>query len=219
MVKSLNEFLVHVDETRALVTLRTDVEIPFLELGTERVAQDVEPMVSMEDEPMAEPIRTKCDGNHGGPPCADHECWARDDTKPIEAPDVSNAASRAASGDVLGPSALNGGDSGRASQALAVVPEPEVLAPSQYERQLDPRSLKEARMLATDMFASKLFSAYGTPQGVLSTVMLGRELGLPAMASLRSVHVIEGRHALSAALMVTLVLKSGFADISSRCPR
>jgi hypothetical protein len=67
-------------------------------------------------------------------------------------------------------------------------------------------------MLASDMHASRLFSAYGTPQGVLSTVMLGRELGLPAMAALRSVHVIEGKHALSAQLMVALVLKSGFAE-------
>jgi hypothetical protein len=42
--------------------------------------------------------------------------------------------------------------------------------------------------------------------------MVGRELGLPAMASLRSVHNIDGKHSLSAALMVALVLKSGLAD-------
>ena len=57
-----------------------------------------------------------------------------------------------------------------------------------------------------------MFDGYGTPQGVLSTVMLGRELGLPAMASLRSVHIIKGKHSLSADLMVALVLKSGMAD-------
>ena len=49
-------------------------------------------------------------------------------------------------------------------------------------------------------------------KAVLSTVMLGRELGLPAMAALRSVHIIEGKHALSADLMVALVLKSGLAE-------
>jgi len=42
--------------------------------------------------------------------------------------------------------------------------------------------------------------------------MVGRELGLPAMASLRSIHNIEGRHALSASLMVALVIKSGLAE-------
>ena len=59
------------------------------------------------------------------------------------------------------------------------------------------------------MHDSRMFSAYGTPQAVLSTVLLGRELGMPAMAALRSVHVIEGKHSLSADLMVALVLKSG----------
>ena len=43
-------------------------------------------------------------------------------------------------------------------------------------------------------------------------MLLGRELGMPAMAALRSVHVIEGKHSLSADLMVALVLKSGLAE-------
>jgi 5'-3' exonuclease len=85
-------------------------------------------------------------------------------------------------------------------------------APEQWERQLDPRSMTQARTLSKDLFDSRMFSAYGTPQGVLSTVMVGRELGLPAMAALRSIHVVEGRHSLSSALMVALVLKSGFAE-------
>ena len=53
---------------------------------------------------------------------------------------------------------------------------------------------------------------YGTPQAVLETMLLGRELGLPAMAALRSIHIIEGKHSLSADLMVALVLKSGLAE-------
>ena len=40
-------------------------------------------------------------------------------------------------------------------------------------------------------------------------MLLGRELGMPAMGALRSVHIIEGKHSLSADLMVALVLKSG----------
>jgi 5'-3' exonuclease len=97
---------------------------------------------------------------------------------------------------------------------ILAVREPEVLAPApaEWERQLDPRSMKEARVLAEDLFKSRMFSAYGTPHGVLSTVLVGRELGLPAMAALRSIHNIDGRHTLSAALMAALVLKSGMAE-------
>jgi len=95
-----------------------------------------------------------------------------------------------------------------------VVHEPEVLAPApaEWERQLDPRSMRDAQKLAVDMHQSRMFSGYGSPQAVLSTVMVGRELGLPAMASLRGIHNIEGKHSLSAALMVALVLKSGLAE-------
>ncbi len=98
--------------------------------------------------------------------------------------------------------------------ALSVIqPMPEIVtAPGEWELQLDPRSMKDARQLATDMHQSRMFSAYGNPQAVLSTVMTGRELGLPAMASLRSIHNIDGKHSLSAALMSALVLKSGLAE-------
>ena len=72
--------------------------------------------------------------------------------------------------------------------------------------------MHQAVRLAKRMHDSRMFDGYGTPQGVLSTVMLGRELGMPAMASLRSVHIIEGKHSLSADLMVALVLKSGLAE-------
>ena len=72
--------------------------------------------------------------------------------------------------------------------------------------------MADAVRLAQRMHDSRMFSAYGTPQAVLSTVLLGRELGMPAMGALRSVHVIEGKHSLSADLMVALVLKSGMAE-------
>ena len=90
-----------------------------------------------------------------------------------------------------------------------VVPEP---VPSEWERGLEPRCMADAVRLAQRMHDSKMFSAYGLPQAVLSTILLGRELGMPAMASLRSVHTIKGKHCLSADLMVALVLKSGKAD-------
>ena len=93
--------------------------------------------------------------------------------------------------------------------AVAVVEQP---APDEWERSLEPRSMNDACLLSKRLYEAKMFSGYGSPQAVLSTVLLGRELGLPAMASLRSVHIIEGQHTLSAELMVALVLKSGMAE-------
>ena len=81
-----------------------------------------------------------------------------------------------------------------------------------WERSLDPRNMAQAMTLSEWMLETRLFSDYGSPQAVLSTILLGRELGMPAMASLRSVHIIEGKHALGAHLMVGLVLKSGLAE-------
>lgn len=92
--------------------------------------------------------------------------------------------------------------------ALEVLPAPA----ADYALQLDPRSMTQAKQLAVDMHHSRMFTAYGSPQAVLATVMVGRELGLPAMASLRMIHNIEGKHSLSAQLVVALVLKSGLAE-------
>lgn len=104
-------------------------------------------------------------------------------------------------------------DGDHAPQSAIAVREPDaIISAPDWERGLDPRSMKEARLLSKDLYDSRMFSAYGTPQGVLSTIMVGRELGLPAMASLRCIYNLEGKHALSAALMAALVLKSGFAE-------
>lgn len=93
--------------------------------------------------------------------------------------------------------------------AIARVPDVLAPAPAEFERQLEPRSYDQARLLSEDMAKSRMFSGYGTPHQVLSTVLIGRELGLPAMASLRGIFNIEGRHALSAQTMVAIILRSG----------
>jgi hypothetical protein len=81
-----------------------------------------------------------------------------------------------------------------------------------YERQLEPRTLAEAFNLAKSMFQSRLFSAYGSDHAVLSTILAGREFGMPAMASLRAFHIIEGRPTLAADTIRALVLQSGAAE-------
>jgi hypothetical protein len=71
--------------------------------------------------------------------------------------------------------------------------------------------MDEAVKLSQRMFESRLFSAYGTPQAVLATVLAGRELGIPAMASLRAFHIIEGKTQPSADTLAALVMRSGKA--------
>lgn len=167
---SLKEFQSSVDLTRQLITLRTDVELPFEEIAGARVPKVAESFASFvaEEDDDEEPAATPGPVAVADPP--------------------SKAITVREPGDIVLP------------------------APAEWERGLDPRSMKDARILALDLYNSRMFSAYGTPQGVLSTIMVGRELGLPAMASLRQIHNIEGRHALAASLMVALILKSGFAE-------
>jgi 5'-3' exonuclease len=177
-VTALREFAPFLPVTRQLVTLRSDVPIPFAEIAAERVPKDtqafIEEMGADDMDTTTEEVTTPADGAPQEPAAT-----------PVP-PSVTALAPREV--EVLGP------------------------ASSEWQLQLDPRSIDAARMLAKDMHASRLFSSYGTPQGVLATIMLGRELGLPAMASLRQIHIIEGKQALSASLMVALILKSGMAE-------
>lgn len=97
-----------------------------------------------------------------------------------------------------------------ASQALA---RQEVLpADVSYERQLEPKNLAEAYKLSVAMSQSRLFSAYGNPDAVLATVLAGREFGMPAIASLRAFHVVDGKPTLAADTIRALVLRSGAAE-------
>jgi 5'-3' exonuclease len=84
--------------------------------------------------------------------------------------------------------------------------------PVDFSQQLEPRTMPEAITLAKHMFESRLFGAYGTPQAVLATVLAGREIGIPAMASLRAFHIIEGKPTMSAGAIQALVLKSRLAN-------
>ena len=54
--------------------------------------------------------------------------------------------------------------------------------------------------------------AYGNAPAVLTAILAGRELGLAAMASLRGIHMVKGRAALSAQVMTAMILRSGLAE-------
>jgi 5'-3' exonuclease len=180
---SLEELKPRLATVRALVTMRTDAPIPFAEILATRVPKDSGAFAMDTEEEMEEQV----------------------------AEEAAAFVAETTSTPAAAPTPAGPKEAPKPSTAIAV--QGEVLpAPAEWERQLDPRSLRQATQLAQDMFASRMFGAYGTPQGVLSTVMVGRELGLPALAALRSIHVVEGRHTLSAALMVALVLKAGLAE-------
>ncbi len=104
-----------------------------------------------------------------------------------------------------------------AGKSIAVRP-PDELAPmpEDYERQMDPRSIGQAYKLALEMHRSGMFADYGSAQAVLSTALVGRELGIPFMTSLRTIHVIKGKHALSAQLIVAMCLKNPLCEYFRR---
>lgn len=187
VLAALREFQPQLETTRKLVTMRTDVDLPFEEIAADRVPKEAVTFDTYGEEDMDTDIDLNEQAQQPETPAP-----AATGPQPVERP-----AEKPPETD--------------AGQALAVRDEALVM-PDSWERGLDPRSMREARLLAKDMYDSRMFSAYGTPQAVLATVMVGRELGLPAMASLRCIHNIEGKHSLSASLMVALVLKSGLAE-------
>jgi hypothetical protein len=91
-----------------------------------------------------------------------------------------------------------------------MVREPQVV--EAWERRLEPVSRADAKVLALDMWASRLFMPFGNAPAVLAAIMMGREMGISAMASLRGIHVIEGKPAFSVHLMMALVWRSGLVD-------
>lgn len=183
VVASLREFKPRLPLTRRLIQLRYDAPIPIADLDAPRVAPPMEA-----PEPMRAPTPTVVDMT----------------LAPI--PDVPAASASQV------PSNGNGHAAPAGDHALAPVTHSAAPAPVEWERQLEPRSMHDVIALAKYVHDSRLFAAaYGTPQAVLSTVLAGRELGLQAMASLRAVHIIDGKPTLSADLIRAMVIRSGVA--------
>lgn len=80
---------------------------------------------------------------------------------------------------------------------------------------LEPRTPAEAFKLARSLFESRLFSGLSNPDAALAAIMIGRERGLPALATVQNTHVIKGKITLSASLIVGLVLKSPLCEYFS----
>jgi hypothetical protein len=78
----------------------------------------------------------------------------------------------------------------------------------QADRAFEPNSMEEAYRLAKILVASRMLPRHlGTPEAAFAVIIAGRELGLTAMQSTRSLFFVEGKVTLSADLMVALVKK------------
>ena len=101
----------------------------------------------------------------------------------------------------------NGGIGG-----AAMVPAPLAKTVPAYDNAaaFEPRNISEALQLAKLLVQSRLLpKSVGTPEAAFAIIATGRELGMTAMQSLRSIHVIEGKPTLSADLVAALVKSRG----------
>lgn len=228
---ALAEFHPRMEQVRSLIRLRTDVALPLEEVFRDRVP--VDDGVRFDDEPEQpsydqlagpKPMTTeKPDDQKPNPDSPTSQAPAPNvaDVRPeaagqeqaqggkpsppretVAAP--PNAAPAPAQQAVMRPAP-------RVAEAM-VAPPADVATVGSFEQQLEPRNFSQVAWLADQMHKARLFSAYGTAQAVMSTILSGRELGLNAMASLRAFHIIEGRPTLAADLIRALVLRSGQAD-------
>lgn len=223
MRTSLMAFQSRWPTVRKLIALRSDVPIPFAEIAAERVAAPMVEETSMshhdefnsrEDEPSLsmgrEPVTVADASRHDAPLVG----MGRELSAPAAASALGETTARVAEriNAVEGaPPRYVPPDEAMKNAGALIASQGGYSASVDFSQQLEPRSMSEAVQLAQRMFESRLFSAYGTPQAVLATVLAGRELGIPAMASLRAFHIIEGRPTMSAGTIQSLVLKSGKA--------
>ena len=198
---SLAEFRERLPVVRALVTLRTDVPLDFDTLFTERVPP---PMASDDTAATVDDITYAMGADGSGPLVPQTEREAV-----VVAPVVIPAPAPAPAPTV---EAIRVHASPQAPTQLARVPpviDAEVVP---YERRLDPQNMQEAITLAKDMFTARNFAGASSPQTALATIMMGREMGIGPLTALRTINVIEGRHCMSAQLIVGMALKSGLVD-------
>lgn len=200
---SLEEFAFRVDIVRALIALRMDVPVKIEEAFALRVAQEM----TMMDEQNGRANDAINRAQTSETPVVGNAADQREPESRVDRAVDSESVDTQARPVTAAVEAQ--GLPRREAFTPEVMPAP---APAEWNLQLDPRSMEEAKSLSAILLASRLFSAYGSAPQILSTMMYARELNVPAISGLRQIHVIEGKHALSADLMAGLVLKSGFAE-------
>lgn len=88
-----------------------------------------------------------------------------------------------------------------------------VQRPTGLQMGVMPRHFDDARQMCEALYHSGLLpSAIKGPAAVFAVLQTGAELGLPPMAAIRGIHIVQGRPVLAADLMVALVRRSGLCQ-------
>lgn len=249
-ITSLREFQPRLATVRELITLRTDVPLPFDEVFRERVPQDVAVFGGMMDSTADKNAVVGFQGSNAifrYPPKDEHEresllqaAAPAGASAPADRPGSEPAPAAVVREDRAADIQRDRPDAPRAQQGEGrptlkdtdpavmllrqqqtqqaaerqLVREPDIIsaAPVEWERQLEPRSYEQAKQMAADLFAARLFSGYGNAPAVLSTIIIGRQLGLEAGASLRGFSIIDGKHSMTADLIRSRVLSSPLCE-------
>lgn len=78
---------------------------------------------------------------------------------------------------------------------------------------LEPGGINGAWWLAEKVVNSRLFGQFPNEEAALCAIIRGRELGVPALTALALTHVIEGKLAMHAMLIIGLAIKSKKCDV------
>lgn len=182
MFTNLKEGMMAAELARKLITLRTDVELPFADIFKPRTPK--QELVELEDT-MAQVIDNDTGEVTQTPEPQQVKPWPKPDSTLVDTPrEIAERMSEH-----------------KPTTQLATLP-------AEWSKGLEPANLSQAMTLAKAIHASRLFQAYGSPEAVLTAILTGREFGMTTMAALRSIHIVEGKPTLSAALMAALVLRS-----------
>jgi 5'-3' exonuclease len=82
----------------------------------------------------------------------------------------------------------------------------------EWNTALEPVTMRQANWLAATMMNSRLFHAAASAESALAIIMQGRALGLDSVTSLRNFHIIKGRVAMGAHLLIGLVMRSPLCE-------
>lgn len=172
--ETLREHLINIELSRKLVTLRTDAPIDYETLFAPREVRHLTDFsdADFEDVDTDEP---------------EDDVGAAEQQKEPEATQESEAAAEAPRA-----KAITGNGGGTAI----------VLAPPSFELELQPRSIKGAFDLAKGIYESRLYSKFTSPEAICAVIIRGREMGLGALTALDCFHVVEGKPALHAHLII-----------------
>lgn len=161
----LKEALAWLPTTVKLVSLRYDVPITFSELYERREQK---------------PLTTST--NSTGFDDADFEPAAKSE------PEAAAPPSEPAPAATVEPIPER-----RAEKAEIVRSNSTAIAPPSWDLALEPTNLGLAFKLAADLYNSRLYSRFPSPEAIFAVIIRGREMGLGALTSLDLFHIVEGK--------------------------